>query len=189
MTAPVFVLSARALNVDSRKLVTYLGRLILVFLVAFFLLIATFSPSRVGAPGLQFFEFVVWLTLLCISAAGVFLFSSVITEEKEEMMLGLLKMTGLNPLSIILGKSSSHILGGVLLLLAPFPFTLLAITLGGVALGQVIAAYCTMLSYLLFLGGLALFCSVCTRRTERPWDWPSCHFWRSFWCPCWAGWR
>ena len=50
-------------------------------------------------------------------------------EEKEEQTLGLLRMTGLNALSILLGKSTSRLLGALLLLLAQFPFTIFAITL------------------------------------------------------------
>lgn len=167
MTMPVLVLFTRSLNMDHRKFVTYLGRIALVFFILLCLIgahIATLSPG-VGAAGLRFFTSVVWWSLLFIALTGVFFFSGAITEEKEEMTLGLLKMTGLNPISILMGKGTSRILGGVSLLLAAFPFTLLAITLGGVSLDQVLAAYCTMLSYMLFMGGAALFSSVCCRRT------------------------
>jgi len=167
MSMPVLVLFSRSLNMDHRKFTTYLGRIALVFFILICLIVthgrSTFMA--LGAPGLNFFNDMVFWTLIFISLAGVFYFSGVITEEKEEMTLGLLKMTGLNPISIIMGKGTSRILGGVLLLLAAFPFTLLAITLGGVSLDQVIAAYCTMLAYLLLVGAVALFSSVCCRRT------------------------
>jgi len=165
MSMPVFVLFSRSLALDGRKFLTYLARMLLVLIIIFSLLSAQATSGAMGAPGLSFFHGAVWTTWLFISLAGVVLFSSVISEEKEEMTLGLLKMTGLNPVSILLGKSASRVLGGIFLLLAQFPFTLLAITLGGVSLGQVIAAYCMLLSYLVFLGGLALFCSVSCRRT------------------------
>lgn len=168
MTMPVLVLFARSLNMDHRKFTTYLGRIALVFFI-FISLISAHIQSLylgVGAPGLLFFTGVVRTTLFFISLAGVFFFAGAITEEKEEMTLGLLKMTGLNPISILMGKGTSRILGGVFLLLAAFPFTLLAVTLGGVSLGQVVAVYCTMLSYILFMGGVALFSSTCCRRTR-----------------------
>ncbi len=53
-----------------------------------------------------------------------------------------------------------RLIAAVLLLSAQFSFTLLAITLGGVTMHQVTAAYGTLTSYTLMLAGLGLFCSV-----------------------------
>jgi ABC-type Na+ efflux pump permease subunit len=92
-------------------------------------------------------------------------FSSAITEEKEEMTLGLLRMTNLNPLSILLGKSTSRLCGALLLLAAQLPFTLLAVAFGGISTRQIMAAYCTLAAYILLLSNLALLFSVTARRT------------------------
>ena len=93
----------------------------------------------VGAPGLHFLQEMVWLNLVFITLAGLSYFASAITEEKEEMMLGLLRMTDLNPVAILLGKSTSRLVGALLLLLVQVPFVLLAVTLGGVGLLQIAA--------------------------------------------------
>jgi ABC-type transport system involved in multi-copper enzyme maturation permease subunit len=69
-------------------------------------------------------------------------------------------MAGIDPLGILLGKSTSRLLGAVLLLLVQFPFTLLAITLGGVTLGQVLAAYFSLTAYTILLANVGLLCSV-----------------------------
>jgi len=53
----------------------------------------------------------------------------------------------------------------VLLLVSQFPFTILAVTLGGVSLRQVVAAYIVLLAYIVFLSNLALLTSVMCRRT------------------------
>jgi hypothetical protein len=74
-------------------------------------------------------------------------------------------MTSLNPLAILLGKSTSRLCGALLLLLGQFPFTIFAITLGGVSLGQIVAVYCTLGSYTFLLCNLALLGSVLARRT------------------------
>jgi len=50
------------------------------------------------------------------------------------------------------------------LLLVQFPFTLLAITLGGVTLGQVLAAYFSLAAYMILLANVGLLCSVACRR-------------------------
>ena len=49
--------------------------------------------------------------------------------------------------------------------MAQFPFTLLAVTLGGVATSQVVAAYVSLAAYIILLANLALFFSVLCRRT------------------------
>jgi hypothetical protein len=107
----------------------------------------------------------VWVNLVFITLAGLSYFASAITEEKEEMMLGLLRMTNLNPVAILLGKSTSRLIGALLLLLVQVPFVLLAVTLGGVDLHQVAAAYVTLLAYLFLLCNLALLFSVVFRNT------------------------
>jgi hypothetical protein len=74
-------------------------------------------------------------------------------------------MTNLNALSILLGKSTSRVVNALLLLAAQFPFTLLAISLGGVAGRQIVAAYCTLGAFIIFLANLALLASVVCRRS------------------------
>ena len=82
------------------------------------------------------------------------------------MTLGLLRMAGIGPLALLSGKSIPRMFGAVLLLSSQFPFTLLAITLGGVTIHQVTATYYSLLSYTLLLANVALFCSVVSRRTS-----------------------
>jgi len=166
MRPAVFALFERSLRLESRALSTYLKRLVLALLILFALVAAHLTSLRISASGLHFFSSVATLTLLFISLASLTYFSSVITEEKEEQTLGLLKMSNLNPVAILLGKSTSRLIGIVLLLLSQFPFTLLAVTLGGVSLTQIFAAYATILAYVIFLSNLALFSSVCFKRTN-----------------------
>ena len=167
MKAPILALLGRSLRLDSRALHLYLMRLALLVFIFFSLIGAHVASLRVGAPGLSFFSPIVVINLLFISLAAVGYFSSVITEEKEEMTLGLLRLTGLNALGILLGKSTSRLIGGLMLLLAQIPFTLLAVTLGGVSLRQVFAAYATLMAYTIFLANLALLASVVARNTVR----------------------
>jgi ABC-type transport system involved in cytochrome c biogenesis permease component len=118
-----------------------------------------------GAPGLAFFSSVVWTNFYIICIAGVSYFSSSVTEEKEEGTLGLLRMTDLSPFAILLGKSTSRLVGGLLLLLVQLPFVMLAITMGGVALDQVILCYALLVAFLFFACNVGLLGSVIGRRT------------------------
>lgn len=154
----------RALRLDARLLQTHLFRVGFASLIYFSLIYAQAMSLTLGAPGLKLFESMSFLNLGLITLAGISFFATAISEEKEEETLGLLKMAGINPLGILLGKSTSRLMGAILLLLVQLPFTLLSITLGGVTLGQVIAAYCSLTAYLILLANVGLLTSVVSRR-------------------------
>ena len=78
-----------------------------------------------------------WVNIWFITLVGVTYFSSAITEEKEERTLGLLRMADIGSGSILLGKWAPRVVGMLSLVAVQFPFTLLAITLGGVTQAQV----------------------------------------------------
>lgn len=165
MWTGISALLARAMQMDARMLRTHLFRLGFVALIYGSLLVAQLQAMGRGAPGLYFLQGIVYLNALFITMAGVSFFSSAITEEKEENTLGLLQMAGIGPMSVLLGKSTSRLIQAFMLLLVQFPFTLLSITLGGVTMQQVLAAYASLLAYLIGLANLALFWSVVCRKT------------------------
>ena len=165
MNSALLALFTRALREDVRSKSMYWARAGLVGLVLLYLATTHMSMGWAGAPGLVFFKSIVFINFFFISLAGLSYFASAITEEKEDMTLGLLRMTNLNPLSILLGKSASRQIGALLLLISQVPFTFLAVALGGVTLAQIIAAYSCLAAYTLFLGNVALFFSVMMRRS------------------------
>lgn len=167
MNLPGTVFFGRSLREGTRQIRTYVIRGALLLGVLSMLASAQATRSMFGAPGLQLFGGIAMLNLVLICLAAPGYFASVITEEKEAGTLGLLKMAGLNPVSILLGKSTSQVLGAVMLLLVQVPFTVLAVTLGGVSLPQVFAGYLTMLAFLLFMGNMALLFSVMCRHSGR----------------------
>lgn len=158
----------QTLRTDSRKLSAHLFMLLFVGLIFLMMLQAS---SWVGAfmssaPGLSLFSSIAWLNFWFILVAGIGFFSSAITEEKEEDTLGLLKMTGLSPLVLLLGKSTSRLLFALLLLSVQIPFTLLAVTLGGVNIDQIFASYIALGSFTILVANVALFFSVLSRNTK-----------------------
>lgn len=167
MTLPAFALFERSLRLETRSALMCWSRAGLLGLILI-VLMPIQTMARIGwygAPGLNFLQHMVWVNLVFITLAGLSYFASAITEEKEEMMLGLLRMTDLNGVTILLGKSTSRLVGAFLLLLVQVPFVLLAVTLGGVGLVQIAAAYGTLLAYLFLLCNLALLLSVVFRNT------------------------
>ncbi len=165
MPSPLLALFIRSLREDSRLKLTYFARVGLVAVILLFMFSVEAERGWSNGPGLTFFSMVIVIDCVFIVLAGCGWFASAITEEKEEMTLGLLRMTNLNPLSILLGKGTSRLCGALLLLAAQVPFTVLAITLGGISLGQIAAAYCTLGAFLIFLANLALLCSVLCKRS------------------------
>lgn len=167
MNLPALALFERSLRLESRSALMTWSRVGLLGIILFVLL-PTQAAARAGiysAPGLDFLEEMVVVNFAFITLAGLSYFASAITEEKEEMMLGLLRMTDLNAVAILLGKSTSRLVGASLLLIVQVPFILLAVTLGGVGLLQITAAYGTLLAYLFLLCNLALLFSVVFRNT------------------------
>lgn len=165
MNFPLLALFTRSLQEDARAAATYWARGALAAFILLIVVAMASSNSWGGAPGRTFFISIISLQTVSITLVGLSYFGSVITEEKEEQTLGLLRMTDLNPLSILLGKSTSRLCGALLLLIAQLPFTIFAITYGGISLAQIIASYCALGAYTFLLCNVALLGSVIARRT------------------------
>lgn len=145
---------------------SYLLRFVIVIFVFGMLWLGELTSAVFGAPGRRFFQFITYLNFFIITLGGISVFATAITEEKEELTLGLLKMANVSPLAILMGKGTTRLMSAVLVLCAQFPFTLLAITLGGVTLQQIGAVYCTLFAHLLLVANLALFASVARQRSS-----------------------
>lgn len=160
-------LMVRSLRVDARQMRTHLFHVLFIALIYFMMLQAQRSSMSFGAPGLTFFSRISFLNFFMIVLAGVSFFATTITEEKEEATLGLLKMAGVSPIAILLGKSAPRLISAALLLSVQFPFTLLAITLGGVTWHQVFATYCSLLAFLVLVANMGLFLSVYSKTSSK----------------------
>ncbi|MBS0264858.1 MAG: hypothetical protein JSS02_23180 [Planctomycetes bacterium] len=164
MLTGTLAMLVRALRLDARLLRAHLFRAGFALLVFASLVYTILVGGLVGAPGLKMFSTMTYLNVVLISLAGVSFFATAITEEKEEDTLGLLMLAGINPLGILFGKSTSRLVSTLLLLLVQIPFTLLAITLGGVTVNQVLAAYTSLAAYLLLVANMGVLASVICRR-------------------------
>ena len=161
----------RALKTEARGLRGHLLRLAFAASVEVALLIAVASSLSLGAPGLAFFERICWINVVFIGLAGVSLFATVVSEEKEEGTLGLLRMANVGRAAIMLGKSTSRLVAALLLLGVQVPFVLLAVTLGGVLLGQISAAFVCLAALLFLTANVGLLWSVLCRRSATAAFW------------------
>ena len=155
----VHALLWRSLRIDARSWQAHLARVGLVLGIYIALIVALSVGSRFGAPGLRFFRSILWLNVAFMSLLGIGFFSTTISEEKEEDTLGLMQMAGLHPLSILLGKVGGRLCQALLLIAVQYPFTLLAVTMGGITSNQVQCAFVGLMAYMLLLAGLGVLCS------------------------------
>ncbi|MBL8849029.1 MAG: hypothetical protein JNG89_05070 [Planctomycetaceae bacterium] len=165
MGSPTFALFLRALRTDVRLLHPHIMRMALLAFGLIALVRVQALSFVMGAPGRDFFSQLTFINLFFASLAGPFLFATCITEEKEEQTLGLLRMADIGALSLLVGKLAPRLTGALLILAVQFPFTLLAITLGGVAWQQVVVAFCGLLAHTFLAANLGLFCSVVSHRS------------------------
>ena len=164
---PVFALFARSLRDDARSRLPTILRTVFIGIILVILWDNQRSWERSTAAGREFFFVVMMLNLGFIAVAALSTFPSAIAEEKEDETLPLLRMTNLSPVAILFGKSTSRLVAALLLLIVQVPFTLLAITLGGVSLSQVWGAYGILAATTFFLCNLALLASVYSRTIIR----------------------
>lgn len=162
----VFALFFRSLRGDARSIWVHLCWFLLLVVIYAALCMAQVQSMLMGAPGLNFFRSVIYADAVFVTLLGISYFSSAISEEKEEDTLGLMTMAGISPLGILLGKSTTRLFQVFLLLAVQYPFTLLAVTLGGLLPAQIIAAYAALIAYTTLLANAGLFCSVLCRRNR-----------------------
>jgi ABC-type transport system involved in multi-copper enzyme maturation permease subunit len=166
MINKTLALVRRALSVDSRDARSHLFRAALGVVVLWTLVWTHVDQFSRSAPGLTLFQWISYYNYWFITVAGATFFATAITEEKEERTLSLLKMAGVGPASLLLGKWIPRLTGAVLLIGVQIPFTVLAITLGGVLSNQIGAAYLALFAHLFFVGNLGLLASVVMRSTS-----------------------
>lgn len=155
----VWQLARQALVTDSRRVGSHAVRCGLMAVLYLAVAVAHFNQTR-AATGLSLFHSQLLITAFYLTINAIFGFSQAITEEKEDGTLGLLRLADISPLSILLGKTAGRLMDAGLLVGIQFPFTIVAMTLGGVSWAQIVAAYWTLAVYLWLLATLAIAASV-----------------------------
>jgi hypothetical protein len=137
------------------------GAMVTAYFVALCLVLR--SSFGVSAPGLAFLERITQLNLAFCTLVAIGCFSVCVTSERDAGTLDLLKLTGMGPIGFLLGRWLPVLLATGMLLVLQIPFTLLAVTLGGVLPVQVWGVTVAALVHLFLVASLALFVSVVAR--------------------------
>jgi hypothetical protein len=160
-------LLTQAFRVDVRQLRTHLLRGGVAAGVLWLLAIVHLESRGWSSPGLSFCVGLTFSTMVMLTLMGAFYFPSVITEEKEEQTLGLLRMAGVGSATLLIGKSIGRV-GVILLLIAvSLPYWWLAITLGGVTTTQVAGVAISLAAHLALVSQIGTLCSVYFTTTGR----------------------
>ena len=162
----LLTLLSHSLRQESRSASSHRFRIGSLLVATWMLLSAHYYSWFVGGVGREFVRALTYLDLMLILVAGSSYFGSVITEEKEQGTLGLLKLAGFSNAGLMFGKSSARIVIALLIFLIQLPFAFLAIVLGGTTVTQIIAAYLSLAAFLILLGNVGLFLSVVCRRNS-----------------------
>lgn len=160
----IWALLERSLRLDARHIGPHVLRLVVLASAYFMVCLIVGNSVLFGAPGHRLMLGLGYIVAVLIALAGLGPFSTAISEEKEAGTLGLLLLTGLSPLVLLLGKSTSRLVQALLQLLLLLPVALLAVTLGGVVLPQVFAALAALAAFLFCVANAGLLCSVLARR-------------------------
>ncbi len=160
MISGVTTLFNWTLKMDSKSIYPHIVRAAFAGAMLFAISMANVDVFGSGSMGLRFFELVCTLNVFIITISGITYFVTAVTEEKDAGTFALLRLAGMNSLSITLGKSTSRLVSSLMLLVIQIPFTFLSITLGGVLWNQIIAAYLALAAWMILVANLALFCSV-----------------------------
>jgi ABC-type transport system involved in cytochrome c biogenesis permease component len=158
-----WALTLRSLRQDSRLLRFHLLRLAIALGVTLALYAVYKSIHYSEAPGRDLLEALGWGNFWAVTIAGVLLFAPTITEEKEDQTLGLLRMTGIGPSSLLLGKALPKLVQLLLVLIVQLPLVWLTITLGGVDWPLMFNVYLVVFSQLVGVVALSLLASVMMR--------------------------
>lgn len=157
-------LLGRGLNLMARSGEPHL--VVLLFAVPALLgIFQCFAMQHMTAPGLAAFNILVYGDAICLVVLGTPYFAAAIAEEQEQGMLGLLKLSGISPVGLILGKSTVRLFPTCLGLVLQVPLILLAVTLGGVTYSQIGAAFFALLAFLILLVNISLRMSLSSPTT------------------------
>jgi ABC-type transport system involved in multi-copper enzyme maturation permease subunit len=122
--------------------------------------------TQTTTVGLMIFTSLTMSTLAAMCLISVATASSSIMQEKEERTLGLLFLTDISSWGFVFGKLFTSMFATLMTILSALPMFMLAVSLGGVSGGQILASFAVLVSTIFMGTCLGLFVSSAAN-TER----------------------
>lgn len=139
--------------------------MILSFLMLFIADIVNMMGS--GAKGLVLLSMLSTTNLFFVTIATISLFCTSITEEKEHNTLGVLMMTGISPFGLLVGKILSRLYIVLQLILLQIPLIVIARTLGGLSMEQILAHLVYFISIILVMSQVGMIFSITSSKSSH----------------------
>ena len=139
--------------------------MILSFLILFIADIVDATGS--GAKGLVMLSMVASTNLFFVTVATISLFCTCITEEKEHNTLGVMLMTGISPFGLLVGKLLSRFYIVLQLILLQIPLIVIARTLGGLSMEQILAHLVYFVAMILVMSQVGMVFSITSSKSSH----------------------
>jgi len=139
--------------------------MILSFLMLFIADVVDMMGS--GAKGLVMLSMISSTNLFFVTIATISLFCTAITEEKEHNTLGVMMMTGVSPFGLLVGKLLSRLYIVIQLILLQIPLIVIATTLGGLSMEQVLAHLVYFISMIFVMSQLGMIFSITCSKSSH----------------------
>ncbi len=139
--------------------------MILSFLMLFIADVIDMMGS--GAKGLLMLSMISTTNLFFVTIATISLFCTCITEEKEHNTLGVMMMTGISPFGFLVGKLLSRLYIVIQLILLQIPLIVIARTLGGLSMEQILAHLVYFMSMIFVMSQVGMFFSITSSKSSH----------------------
>ena len=104
--------------------------------------------------------------LFFVTIATISLFCTCVTEEKEHNTIGVLLMTGISPFGFLVGKTLSRLYIVIQLILLQIPMIVVARTLGGLSMDQIVAHLVYFIVVIIAMSQLAMLFSIISSKSS-----------------------
>ena len=154
----------QAMQTDGNSGFQFLLKLLMMILSFLLLIFADIGNS--GAKGLYMLQLISSTNLFFVTVATLSLFCTSVTEEKEHNTLGVLLMTGISPFGFLMGKIISRLYIVMQLILLQVPLIVVARTMGGLSMDQILAHLVYFFSMILIMSQIGMFFSIISNKSS-----------------------
>ena len=155
----------QAMQTDGNSGFHFLLKLLMMIISFVMLMLAGLTGS--GSKGLYMLSLVSTVNLFFVTIATVSLFCTSVTEEKEHNTLGILLMTGISPFGLLSGKLISKLYIVLQLILLQIPLIVIARTMGGLSMDQILAHLVYFLAMILIMSQVGMFFSIISQKSSK----------------------
>lgn len=159
----IAALAGRRLRQDEIRKSTHIARAVAGFFVLISVAAFVQTAGQTDTPGKLLLGTVVWINVAAVMITALTVFPSILADERDSGTLTLLKLASSGDGSVLAGLVVPRLMFAIALIAIQIPFSLLAVTLGGVTARQVLGCYGTLMLSVVLLCSLTTLFATLTR--------------------------